>query len=84
MYLINGILHTMVSDVIPSGYVAFEQGKVTALGAMEDCNLPTGAQVLDVAGCHIYPGLVDATATWVCSGTAWALREMTVTRSPTR
>ena len=60
MYLINGILHTMTSEVIPSGFVAFEGGKITATGAMEQLTLPAGAAVLDVAGCHIYPGLVDA------------------------
>ena len=60
MYLINGILHTMAGAVITSGYVAFDAGKITAAGAMEALSLPAGAEVLDVAGCHIYPGLVDA------------------------
>lgn len=60
MYLIHGILHTMVSDVISDGFVAFENGKITAVGAMSKLALPAGADVLDVSGCHIYPGLVDA------------------------
>ena len=60
MYLIHGILHTMVSDVIDDGFVAFEGGKITAAGAMSALTLPDGAEVLDVSGCHIYPGLVDA------------------------
>ena len=60
MYLIHGILHTMVSDVIDDGFVAFEGGKITAAGVMDALTLPEGADVLDVSGCHIYPGLVDA------------------------
>ena len=84
MYLINGIVHTMASEVIPSGFVAFEGGKLTAVGAMEQLTLPTGAEVLDVAGCHIYPGLVDAHSHLGMFGTAWALRETTATRSPPR
>lgn len=60
MYLVNGILHTMVSAPIEPGYVAFDQGKITAAGPMAELVLPEGAEVLDVGGCHIYPGLVDA------------------------
>lgn len=60
MYLINGILHTMASDVIRDGFVSFEHGKITAVGRMDKLQLPEQAEVLDVTGCHIYPGLVDA------------------------
>lgn len=60
MYLINGILHTMASDVICDGFVSFEHGKITAVGCMDELQLPEQAEVLDVTGCHIYPGLVDA------------------------
>jgi imidazolonepropionase-like amidohydrolase len=60
MYLINGILHTMAAPIIPQGYVCFDGGKITATGAMAELSLPANAEVLDVAGCHIYPGLVDA------------------------
>ena len=60
MYLINGILHTMASDVIRDGFVSFEHGKITAVGRMDELQLPEQAEVLDVTGCHIYPGLVDA------------------------
>ena len=60
MYLINGILHTMAAPVIDCGYTAFEGGKITAVGSMSELTLPPDAEVLDVTGCHIYPGLVDA------------------------
>lgn len=62
MFLINGIVHTMAweAPVIACGYVCFKDGKITATGAMEDLILPEGAETMDVSGCHIYPGLVDA------------------------
>lgn len=60
MVLINGILHTMTSAPVAPGYVAFEGGKITAAGRMSELSLPEGAEALDVSGCHIYPGLVDA------------------------
>lgn len=62
MFLINGILHTMAygAPVIACGYISFNDGKITATGAMDDLVLPDGAEVMDVSGCHIYPGLVDA------------------------
>ncbi|MBR1781644.1 MAG: amidohydrolase [Oscillospiraceae bacterium] len=60
MYLLGGILHTMTADPVEPGYVAFEGGTITAVGPMSALELPKGAQTLDVTGCHIYPGLVDA------------------------
>ncbi len=60
MFLINGILHTMAAPTIARGYVSFENGKIVATGAMADLVLPADAEVMDVSGCHIYPGLVDA------------------------
>lgn len=60
MYLINGTVHTMAGPVWNPGFVAFEGGKITGAGAMEALSLPAGAEVLDLMGCHIYPGLVDA------------------------
>ena len=60
MLLINGFLHPVDSPDIPRGFVAFSQGKITALGPMEQ--LPSGLAepVLDVKGAHICPGLIDA------------------------
>lgn len=60
MYLINGTVHTMASKIISNGYVAFEHGKITSVGSMTELILPDDAQTLDTAGCHIYPGLIDA------------------------
>ena len=60
MLIQNGVVHPMDGPVIPCGFVAFEEGKITAVGSMEA--LPAGAfgEVLDAQGGHILPGFVDA------------------------
>ena len=60
MIIINGVVHPMDAPVIDRGYVAFEQGKITAVGAMEGFVPSPGEQVLDAAGGHVLPGFVDA------------------------
>lgn len=42
---------------IENGFVAFENGKITAVGSMADC--PSG-EAFDACGGYIAPGLVDA------------------------
>jgi imidazolonepropionase-like amidohydrolase len=47
--------------VIESGSVAIAGGKITAVG--KDVPVPPGAQVIDVSGKTVYPGLIDALTT---------------------
>jgi len=51
-------IHPVAGPVIPSGTIVFEGGKITAVGA--EAAAPAGAEVIDVAGKHIYPGLISA------------------------
>lgn len=51
-------IHTVSDGVIENGTIVFENGVITAVGASVD--IPAGAQVVDVAGKHIYPGLIDS------------------------
>jgi imidazolonepropionase-like amidohydrolase len=51
-------IHTVTNGVIENGTIVFDNGLITAVGA--DVAVPTNAQVVDVTGKHIYPGLVDA------------------------
>ena len=60
MLLKNGIVHSMAGPLIPSGFVAFSGGKITAVGPMDALPPTDNGPVLDVAGCHILPGFVDA------------------------
>lgn len=57
MILTNAQIFPMDRPPISKGYVAFRDGKITALGLMEDC--PSG-ETVDLAGAQVYPGFVDA------------------------
>ena len=53
--LINGTIHIGNGEVIPRGMIAFDGGKITAVGERVD----TGhAEVIDVSGMQVYPGLI--------------------------
>jgi imidazolonepropionase-like amidohydrolase len=54
----NGRLYTISQGVIEGGTLLVEDGKFAAVG--RDVALPEGAEILDAAGRHVYPGLVDA------------------------
>ncbi len=60
MLLQHGIVHTMDGPVIPDGFVVFEGKTITAVGPMEALPAGYSGPVLDAAGGHIFPGLVDA------------------------
>ncbi|MFP3355292.1 amidohydrolase, partial [Pseudoalteromonas sp. SIMBA_153] len=36
--------------------LVFENGKITAIG--QDVNIPDGAEVIDISGQHVYPGVI--------------------------
>ena len=55
-WIINGIVHTAVSPGELHTDILVEDGKIAALGKHEDgC-----ADLIDAAGLHIFPGLVEA------------------------
>ena len=51
-------IHPVSGPDIPSGTIVFDKGKITALGP--DVTIPDGAEVIDLSGKHIYPGLISA------------------------
>jgi len=51
-------IHPVSGPEIPSATIVFVNGKITALGA--DAAIPEGAEVIDLAGKHIYPGFISA------------------------
>jgi len=59
MMIVNGVVHPMDGPVIQRGYVAFEDGKITAVGPMEELTAVTEG-ALDAQGGHILPGFIDA------------------------
>ena len=57
----DGEVHTLAGDAIAGGTVVIENGVITAVGT--DVDVPAGAQAIDAAGLHVYPGLFDAVTT---------------------
>src|SRR6185312_6848456 len=53
----GGTIHIGNGQVINNGYVAFDKGKITAVGEGSAPNT-TGADVIDAAGQQVYPGFI--------------------------
>jgi imidazolonepropionase-like amidohydrolase len=53
----GGTIHVGNGQVITSGYVAFEKGKITAIGEGTAPNI-AGATVVDATGKQVYPGFI--------------------------
>ena len=51
-------IHPVTGPDVPDGEIVFEGGKITAVG--RGLTVPAGARVIDVAGKHVYPGLISA------------------------
>ncbi len=56
--IVGATLHVGNGEVIENGYVAFDKGKITAVGKASDVN-STDAQVINANGKHIYPGFIS-------------------------
>ena len=53
----NGVIHTVSKGVV-NGAILFEKGKITRIA--ENISPPAGAEVIDLEGKHVYPGLIAA------------------------
>lgn len=56
--LINGVVHSVSKPTQPNAVLVFEGGKITQLGPGQ--TPPATAQVIDLQGQHVYPGLIEA------------------------
>ncbi len=56
--LIGATIHPVSGDVIENGTILFENGEIVKIGV--NISLPPGTESIDVAGKHIYPGLINA------------------------
>ncbi len=54
----GGKLLTITHGIIDNGVLIMQGGKITAVGA--NVTIPANAQVIDVSGMTIYPGLIDS------------------------
>src|SRR5215475_5945991 len=55
--LTNVTIHPVSGPVIEKGTLVFDGGKITAMGS--SVSVPEGAETIDLAGKHIYPGLFE-------------------------
>ena len=61
MVIINGIVYTMKDrDIYENGYVRFDGGVITQVGAMADYVPESGEEVFDARGGYVMPGFIDA------------------------
>ncbi len=60
--LAGGTIHTVSGPTIPGGYVVFEAGRITDVGEGEPPRV-TDAEVVNVEGLHVYPGLISTDTT---------------------
>ena len=58
--LTGGKLLTITHGTIENGVLVMEGGKITAVGKTGEVKIPAGAQVIDVSGMTVYPGLIDS------------------------
>jgi len=56
----GGKLLTVSHGVVENGVLVMSGGKITALGAAGSVAIPRNAQVIDVTGMTVYPGLIDS------------------------
>lgn len=56
--IVGGTIHTVSGPVIEGGVLVFDKGRIVTVG--KEVAVPTGAEVIDAKGKHIYPGLMAA------------------------
>jgi imidazolonepropionase-like amidohydrolase len=56
----GGKLLTITHGTIENGVLVVENGKIAAVGPAASTKVPAGAQVIDVTGMTVYPGLIDS------------------------
>jgi imidazolonepropionase-like amidohydrolase len=56
----GGKLLTVSHGVIENGVLVISAGKIAAIGTAGSVAIPKGAQVIDVTGMTVYPGLIDS------------------------
>jgi len=54
----DGIIHRVDAPTLPRGSVLLVDGKIESVAAK--INAPENAEIIDVSGRHVYPGLIDA------------------------
>jgi imidazolonepropionase-like amidohydrolase len=61
--LVGGTAHLGNGQVIPNAVIAFDKGILTAVGDASTAYDKNNAEVIDVSGKHVYPGLISPNST---------------------
>ncbi len=56
--IVGATIHTVSGPTIEAGCVVFEDGRITAVD--QQATLPAGTEVIEAAGKHVYPSLIEA------------------------
>ncbi|HEV3004837.1 MAG TPA: amidohydrolase family protein, partial [Pirellulales bacterium] len=56
--LVGCVIHPVTGPELHDGVLLFDKGRIVAVG--RDVALPADAEKIDLAGQHVYPGLIDA------------------------
>ncbi len=58
--IVNAAIHPVSREPIERGWILFDRGRITSLGAGEAPDFPQGTQVIDAKGeRRVYPGLIS-------------------------
>lgn len=60
LVLKGGTLLTVSHGTIENGVLVISSGKISAVGAAASVKIPKDAEVIDVTGMTVYPGLIDS------------------------
>ncbi len=56
--LTNVTIHPISTETIDNGIIVFSRGQIVAIG--KNVSIPGNAHVIDLAGKHVYPGIIEA------------------------
>ncbi len=56
---VGATVHPVSGPEIPNGVVVVQDGRILAVGAAGNVQVPGGAQQVNLAGKHIYPGMIE-------------------------
>jgi len=57
--LVGATVHPVTRPAIEEGIVLLADGRIAAVGRAGDVTIPDGATVVNLAGRHVYPGMID-------------------------
>ena len=58
--IVHGKIKTMAQAYYQDGFLQIENGRITAVGDMNDCPVKSGSGILDAKGNLVMPGIVEA------------------------